>query len=352
MRRKIKEKKFSFRACALKDNGIIFTANNYNFVGRLDFGSNGLRILTQIPEYGFLKSDLTGKIMIWKESVVFLPCHDDKIRIWDHKVNSWYAFEVEKEGNYAAFFEGFIENNILYAISSCGSRIVKLDLLKKDKLEYIKVFDEERDTYFGIQGARKGSVLYMPDYEKNQIMRFNMEDDSFCWISIPQINVYPGFISLINEDDYLWIACAKGKEILRMDCRTQKTVLMYSDKKNISHNYFLNIFFEKELGLIAPSGYLPEILYLQENNISVYGEGESGFCFAQSLGNGISVIADANGNIKIFSNGKCVNCIKCKICLREISERNKSIFWLENPIVENERFAVDEYLEIMKTVNG
>ena len=200
------------------------------------------------------------------------------------------------DGGKGVYLEGTIYKNNMYAISSNDNIIYKINLLNGEKKIHIHEFDYVTNFYFGARGVRSESILYLSDYNYARILKFNMEDDIYEWITIGDNP--GGFISLSMDKGWLYLLSTFGKCIIKYNILKESVHVLYEqfdDKIEDKLPYFGFSICIENGDCLATSYYKNELVQIKRNGEICLKYGSGRFDCAEVCDDNIFVISNDGG---------------------------------------------------------
>ena len=202
-----------FESGIVLDNQLIFVSRDFNAIFSLNFSNREVDIIGSLPEEPIWKDRLCGKILNWKNYLIFVPLCAKKIWMWDLKTKEWYGIKIKNEEIPYKFFDAVLYDNKIYMMGFFYPVVVRVNL-EKETIRYFEgsLGEENNSVYGGIQGVVKEKRIFFPFWSSGRVLQFNMETESYSWHELCWD--VEGFMSINYEEENFWLVSRKGKKII------------------------------------------------------------------------------------------------------------------------------------------
>lgn len=229
-----------FGDCVKYKNDLYAFAINENILVKFDRDTKQAEAIGTIPEENTNSRWLVSKMLIYNDSILFVPCNASNIWILDMIKKQWIKVELQKSNLDYKFATGFIYEKKAYLIGSQFDGIVVYDFEQEQLTYHYDAYEfwrenEKKDIYCRDYTFLDNQTIVLAPCNSNKIIEINLKNMGVKAISVGEReNRYE---SIERVGDTLWLTPRTGKNLLIYDLRkSYKMVeLNMGDKQNICH---------------------------------------------------------------------------------------------------------------------
>lgn len=181
-----------FQDCIRIDEDIWFASGDYNGLYRYQLKEKKLERTATFPHEPFGLEGLFLKMCQYEKKLLFIPQHSKRLYIFDIENMIITDFSIPQlvdniEPPY--FFEAVVYGDHLYMMGAKYPGILKFNL--KNGLfeiidQWIKKLQNEihldiKGIYLGMKGVIEGSRFFVPCYQSNRVLEFDMLTEQCCF---------------------------------------------------------------------------------------------------------------------------------------------------------------------------
>lgn len=241
--------KVSFRHIAINNNEAWFCNIYYNALFKMDLltGKINLEQLLSNGKSGFKQY---GAIAYWEGLLVIAPLNARNVLIYDICEKSIVEIplniKIDSENNFNRFFDIVVYKGNAFLFPGKFHAIVKINLVSREVEYYTDWYNEiktyikdEKKIIFSICNEQVGEKFFLPFWQGNMVMCFDMERKKHEILSFKDIN--ESFSGIKIDEKNFWISLKDTDTILKCDRETRQIVK------------FENIFgdSEKRMGILS-----------------------------------------------------------------------------------------------------
>ena len=180
---------FSAYGFVIDDDSVWFVPYYYNYLCRYSLKDDRCLLCKRIPEDVELVLSFAN-LLKYNNQIILIPDNANTIFIYDIDKDEFDSIELDTQvhGVIDKYYGYALKKNILYMFGAALDDIIKIDLCNKSVQHlgsWKKDFHgETRILYFQLDYLRNDNYVYLLSKNSNEILRLNLDGDTFETISI------------------------------------------------------------------------------------------------------------------------------------------------------------------------
>lgn len=278
--------RISVRSIVKKENIVYLTALDINAVLSFDMNTKVMKLIGQVPEEASGGDRLFGELLVWNDSIVFVPYNAANIWIADEKFRKWEKIELDYPEVKMKFASAVIMDDVLYLpkhgypVSLC----VDLNTLQVRKME--NMCDDGYLSSYLI-----GNYIYLPCIHSNRVIKYDIFNKNYSEIHIGEPDNTYNY--LFYDKGIIYALPRKGKNIILIQ-KDQEI-----GKIELPDEILPRGIFPFDNKLYIPSSIKDKSFILQSGKLGK-APFNAEFIFSISLDDEIQCLADVEGHIYLF----------------------------------------------------
>ncbi len=294
-----------FRDCVCINQEIWFAAGAYNGLYRYLLKEKKLERIAIFPHEPFGQDGLFLKICQYKKRLIFVPQYGKWLCIFHTEELRMESVKIPKLTEDVAlpyFCEAVVYGDCVYMMGAGYPGILKFNFLD-DSFEIIdhwfkKLRDEvhlsRKEFYLGMKGVVDGSKFFIPCYQCNRVLEFDMRTGQYCFHKVGnEKNTYVRLIKsgdafVLVTHDHTDMACVVYWDYIDGHCReVQFNMKPYIDREIVEHEGDTWVFswISNEICRVKESGEINQYLVpdTEETEIVFVRAVEEGLFFSDCI---------------------------------------------------------------------
>ncbi|WP_026513728.1 hypothetical protein [Butyrivibrio sp. LB2008] len=339
--------------CVEYKDKIFFCSTNCNVIFSLNRNDKRIVLESCIPEEGASARRLSSKLLIWKESIIFVPMNSKKMWIWDISNNKWSSIDIPTLGvTKNRFFQACIYGDYIYMIGCATPAIVCVDMtshavkmITSPFSSLLKRKRREEDIIFRTNYVRLCNFIYLASCVDNSVIEFNLETEVVKIYSVGnKENRYSG---IIYDGKYFWLCPRYEAKVFRWEKDLNELVafdinISTNEKHILGGICKIN---EKQFLLAAICG--GSIIFSEHNGVINSKSKNSNYLFAKKEYDHIYMLDDNSTYTEIYREKRSdvileIDREKLWRFIRERRQLNVNFC-----IQENKSFELQDYIKVI-----
>jgi len=293
--------------CVISDECIYCISAECNLLFKQNMGNGEITLIASIPENICIVRDALGALCKYENEIYIAPNKAKNIWIYNIDSNEWQRIEMKKIpcNGFGGMLQAFVHNKVIYMVGAHYPAIIMIDPNTKDVNYIEEPFGEKGDSskisdiYFRSQGKVLNDILFLPSCIDNTVLKLNLYNYKYEWVNVGnKDNRYSG---ITYDGDSFWLSPRFNSNIVKWDGRDCVEEMKLPKSFTKSDCYFCGI-----------SSGINEVLLCNMKSKDSLSVNKKKMSLSQNAAqylmvkesNGVTVIQDACGNIKVFAEGE------------------------------------------------